>query len=76
MTKEEGMKGLSPGFFPASDEKGPACWSVVVPGTRDEGGKRRFVLVLVLESGHAEWGGFEFADRCQSWISVPKGQQD
>jgi hypothetical protein len=27
---------------------------------------RRFVLVLVLvlESGHAEWGGFDFADRC------------
>ena len=30
--------------------------------------------LLVLE----KWGrgGFDFADRCQSWVSVPKGQQD
>jgi hypothetical protein len=24
--------------------------------------------------GSAVWGGFDFADRCQSWVSVPKAR--
>ena len=32
--------------------------------------------ILRYSSTPTLWGGFDFADRCQSWVSVPKGQQD
>ena len=32
--------------------------------------------MVVREFGHAVWGGFDFADRCQSWVSVEASLRD